>query len=221
MTEPGIHTHWLQQATQRLGEHWLLKALCTTVAISGFMVVYFILLRHPMFPVTLVPVTGLDRLVAFEPWSLLPYASLWFYISLVPMLLLTRELPLYLSSVTLLAVLGFGIFLFWPTTVPAPDIDWRQYPSVAFLKTVDASGNACPSLHVAYAVLTALWAQRLLKRIGAPRLMRLSNGVWCVAIAYSTLATKQHLALDVLAGAVMGLAVTWPHLRLDSRLRRG
>lgn len=215
MTETGRHPHWSLQAVQRLGEHPLLKGLCTTVAISLFMVVYFTLLRHPLFPVTLVPLTWLDRLVAFEPWSLLPYASLWFYISLVPLLLVKRELPLYLSSVVLLAILGFGIFLFWPTAVSAPDIDWRRYPSIAFLKSVDASGNAAPSLHVAYAVLTALWLHRLLKRMGAPLVTQLLNGAWCIAIVYSTLAIKQHLALDVLAGGALGSAVAILHLRLE------
>lgn len=217
MTGPENHLRWTAQAVQRLGLHWPLKALGTTVAITGFMVGYFVLLRHPLFPITLVPVIAFDRWVAFEPWALLPYVSLWFYISLVPALLLTRELPLYLSSATLLAVLGFAIFFFWPTAVSTAVIDWHRYPSVAFLKTVDASGNACPSLHVAYALLTALWLHRLLLRMGAPRLLQFLNWAWCLAIAYSTLATKQHLALDVLAGAVLGLAVTAPHLRLDRR----
>ncbi len=215
MTEPENHPRWAEQAAQRLGVHWLLKALCTTGAITAFMVGYFTLLRHPLFPVTLIPVTAFDRWVAFEPWSLLPYASLWFYISLVPALLLRRELPLYLSSVTLLAILGFSIFFFWPTAVPAPDIDWHRYPSVAFLKTVDASGNACPSLHVAYALLTALWLHHLLRRMGAPLATLAVNWIWCAAITYSTLAIKQHLALDALAGALLGLAVTGPLLGLD------
>jgi len=182
------------------------------IGITAFMVVYFTLLRHPQFPVMLVPLTAVDRLIGFEPWSLLPYASLWFYLSLVPMLLRMRELPRYLSSVGLLALIGFGIFLFWPTAVPRPDVDWSRYPYVAFLKRVDAGGNACPSLHVAYAVLTALWLGRLLQALAAPRALLVFNWLWCLAIAYSTLVTKQHLVLDVLAGAVLGTAVTLPPL---------
>lgn len=201
------------QAALRIRPHWWLKGLGTTVGITLFMVVYFTLLRHPQFPVKLVPLTSVDRLIGFEPWSLIPYASLWFYISLVPLLLKLGELPRYLSSVGLLAVLGFAIFLFWPTAVPAPDVDWSRYPYVAFLKSVDAAGNACPSLHVAYAVLTALWLGRLLTAMGAPGTLRVLNWLWCLTIAYSTMATKQHLALDVLAGALLGALVTAPHLR--------
>jgi membrane-associated phospholipid phosphatase len=201
------------QAAQRIREHWLLKGLGTSIGITVFMTVYFILLRHPEFPVTLVPITGLDRMIGFEPWSLVPYVSLWFYISLVPMFLRMRELPRYLYSVALLALVGFALFFFWPTAVPPPDVDWSRYPYVAFLKAVDATGNACPSLHVAYGVLTALWLGRLLQAMGAPRVLALFNWLWCLTIAYSTLATKQHLALDVFTGAALGTALTAPLLR--------
>jgi membrane-associated phospholipid phosphatase len=43
---------------------------------------------------------------------------------------------------------------------------------------------------------------------------RILNGLWCLAIIYSTLATKQHVALDAAAGAVLGLVVAVPHLYL-------
>ena len=218
MTGLDTHPDWMQQAAQRAGRHTFARLVIVTVAISVFMVGYFILLRHPLFPVTLVPVTALDRYIAFQPWSLLPYASLWLYISCAPMLLTgRRQYWLYGSSMVSLAAAGFAIFLFWPTAVPAPDVDWSRYPYVAFLKAVDAAGNACPSLHVAYAVMTALWLQRLLGEIGAPGSIKALNWAWCLVIGYSTLAIKQHLALDLVAGALLGAAFTWPHLSLERR----
>jgi len=220
MTEAYRHPDWARQALLRLGQRLPLKVASTTVAISVFMVIYFVLLRHPFFSVTLIPLTSLDRSIGFRPWSFFPYVSLWFYISLVPMLLhARRELELYLSSVVLLAAVGFGIFLFWPTAVPAPDIDWARYPYIAFLKSVDAAGNACPSLHVAYAVLTAIWLDRLLLGLQAPRLIHVLNWAWCLVIAYSTLATKQHVALDLAAGALLGAAMAAIHLYFDRSLR--
>lgn len=216
MTESDRHPEWARQAMLRMCTHLPLKVLGTTFAISVFMVFYFVLLRHPLFPVTPIPLTSIDRLIGFEPWSLLPYASLWFYISLVPMLLAARrEILLYLSSVVLLAVVGFGIFLFWPTVVPAPDLDWARYPCIAFLKSVDATGNACPSLHVAYAVLTAVWLGRLLGSLHASRAVHLLNWAWCLVIAYSTLATKQHVAIDLAAGALLGGLLTMAHVHFD------
>ncbi|MGH8321240.1 MAG: phosphatase PAP2 family protein [Gammaproteobacteria bacterium] len=219
MSELGDTVGWVQHAVFRIKQYWLAKMLGTTASITGFMIVYFLLLRHPLFPVTVMPLTGLDRLVGFQSWSIVPYASLWLYISLVPMLLLTRrELAPYLSAVTILSLAGFAIFLFWPTVVPNPDIDWARHPTVVFLKSVDASGNACPSLHVAFAVLTGLWLHRLLGQIRAPGIVRALNGAWCAVIVYSTLAIKQHVALDAEAGAALGLFIAGLHLYVLPRL---
>ena len=79
---------------------------------------------------------------------------------------------------------------------------------------MDASGNACPSLHVATAVFSGVWLNRILREINAPRALRAFNWLWCVGIVYSTLATKQHVALDMLAGAVLGLAAALLSLKL-------
>lgn len=212
--------HWRRQLVTRCREHWLLKMLGTTTGITAFMFVYFWLLRNPVFPVSIMPLTPLDRWIPFQPWALLPYATLWLYISLVPALLhLRREMAPYLGAVALLSIVGFMLFFFWPTEIPKPDIDWLRYPSVEFLKTVDASGNACPSLHVAFAVLTACWLNRLLRQIGAPRILRWLNLGWCAVIAWSTLATKQHVALDLEAGALLGFAVAVLQLHLLPRWR--
>jgi len=213
----------LQEAWSRFRDRWWLKALGFSAYLTAFMVLYFVLLRHPLFPVRILPLTALDGWIGFAPWSLILYASLWFYISLVPNLLNSwNEMGVYLVQVTLLSLLGFGLFLFWPSAVPAPDIDWTQHPSVAFLKSVDASGNACPSMHAAFAVLTAVWLFRLLRHLRAPRWLQVTNLLWCIGILYSTLATKQHVALDLYAGVPLGLAVAflpaWPfHSPLPQR----
>lgn len=220
MAESEQGGRWLHQAALRFKWYWPFKAAGTPAAIAAFMYVYFLLLRHPLFPVTVMPLTGLDRLIGFEPWGIVPYASLWLYVSLVPALLYTRrELLPYLGAAAILSVIGFAIFLFWPTAVPRPDVDWARYPSVAFLKSVDASGNACPSLHVAFAVLSCLWLERVLGKVRAPLWVRGLNAGWCVLIAYSTLAIKQHVSLDVLAGAGLGWAVDAVQVRVFPGVR--
>jgi membrane-associated phospholipid phosphatase len=93
-------------------------------------------------------------------------------------------------------------------------MDWSQHPAFAFLKTIDASGNACPSLHVAFAVFTAIWFRHLLREMGAGRFVRALNWLWCLGILYSTMAIRQHVALDVLAGAALGAIVAALHLRI-------
>jgi peptidoglycan-N-acetylglucosamine deacetylase len=174
---------------------------------TGFFVAYFRLLNQPVFPVTLMPSGSIDRLIGFHPVALLPYASLWFYVFLTPALIRgSRESLAYGAAATTVTVVGLAAFLFWPTAIPRPDIDWSQYPAFEFLKRIDATGNACPSLHVAFAVLTVVWLERLLRQMGAPVGWRLFNGAWSAGILFSTLATKQHVAVDVIAGTMLGLA---------------
>ena len=78
-----------------------------------------------------------------------------------------------------------------------------------FLKNMDASGNACPSLHVATAIFSGLWLHHLLRHFGAPTWILLFNWLWCIGIIYSTLATRQHVAVDVSAGLVLGGMAAW------------
>lgn len=211
---------WRHELDARFRSAWWLKAIGICVAITVFMGAYFALLRHPQFAVTVVPRTALDHWIGFTPWAMVPYVSLWLYIGIAPSLLHLRgEMAPYLVSAITVGVIGCGIFYFWPTVIPPSSIDWARWPMIAFMKSVDAAGNACPSLHVAFAVLTAIWLGWLLQRIGAPRWPHVVNVAWCSLIVWSTVATRQHVLLDVEAGAVLGALVTlatlfaWQHNR--------
>ena len=206
---------WLQQVWPRVRTLWVAKVTGTILSMPLFFVVYFWLLKHPLFPVTTIPLTAIDRLVGFCPETLPLYVSLWVYVVLPSMFLKNRrELGSYGLAVVGLSAIAFVFFLFWPTALPKFEMDWSQHPSVSFLKTVDASGNACPSLHVAFAVFTAIWLGYLLREMGAGRLVRALNWLWCLGILYSTMAIRQHVALDVLAGAALGTIVGALHLRI-------
>jgi len=205
---------WLREAGGRVLTFWPAKLIGTILGMSAFFAVYFWLLRHPLHPPATVPLTAVDRLVGFRPEAVFLYLSLWFYVSLAPALLIDRrELVSYALAAAALSGVGFAVFLFWPTTLPWHDVDWPQSSAFAFLKSVDASGNACPSLHVAFAVFTAIWFERLLRQMGAGRAARAFNWLWCLGILYSTVAIRQHVSLDVLAGAVLGAAVAVAHMR--------
>lgn len=175
-----------------------------------FFVAYVYLLRHPASAVSIVPATAVDGWVGFHPWALPVYLSLWAYVSLPPVLMLShREIIAYGFKVALPCVAGLLVFYFWPNAIAPPDIDWQQYPGVAFLKNVDTAGNAFPSLHVATAVFSGLWLHWRLQALRWPRALQWLNLLWCVAIAYSTMAVKQHVALDVAAGTLLGASSAW------------
>ncbi len=210
MIESSQKTPWYRQAAGVIPEHLVLKSIGTTVFISVFFFAYFHVLRHPAYPTTVMPVIWLDRLISFEPLALPAYLSLWLYVSLLPAFFATRpELYRYGLAMTLMCVFGLSIFYFWPTAAPAPDIDWTQYPEMDFLKNIDASGNALPSLHVATAVFSGVWFHHLLRRFGGPLWILMLNWTWCIAIIYSTLAVRQHVTVDVAAGLVLGGVAAW------------
>ncbi len=205
-TDP--HPGWRHELQRRLTAHWALKAAGIPFFIGGFFVVYFDLLHSPHGAATTVPALAIDRWIGFQPAALGPYVSLWPYVVLGAALVEgARELRAYGLAVAAIAGAAFCTYYFWPTVTPPFRFNLAQHPEFAFLKHVDASGNACPSLHVAFAVFTAIWLGRVLARAGVPVLARVSNVGWCVAIVYSALATKQHVAIDAVAGGILGAAV--------------
>lgn len=208
---------WYRQVAAAISMHVYLKGIGTTLFIGVFFAAYFYLLKEPAFLVTVMPITRLDRLIGFMPQALPVYLSLWVYVSLPPALLATRrELYGYALSMTATCLAGLIVFYCWPTAVPAAQIDWALYPDMDFLKSMDASGNACPSLHVTTAVFSGIWLHRLLRRFGAPLWILIVNCTWCIGIVYSTLATRQHVALDVLAGLALGGLAAYLSLRPDA-----
>lgn len=191
----------------RVRRHFWFKCFGTIAFTALFLGAYVYLLKHPAGPVTTMPLTWLDDSIAFEPLALPVYLSLWVYVSLPAALMTTREQVIdYGLRIAPLCLAGLAVFFVWPNAVPPANIDWDAYPGMAFLKGVDAAGNACPSLHVATAVFAAFWLHWMVPslRLGSPA--RWSNAAWCAAIAWSTMATKQHVAVDVLAGTLSGAA---------------
>ena len=220
-SELSSRSAWQEELIRRIRILWFAKMLTTTLGITAFLMAYFWILHHPLFPITIMPLTALDQMVDFQPAALPLYLSLWVYVSLAPALLNNgRELGYYGLATLVMSLIGLGIFIVWPTMVPRFVIDWTQHPSVSLLKDLDLAANACPSMHVAFAVFTAIWLERLLREMQAGRLVRVLNWLWCLGILYSTVATRQHVVFDVMAGAFLGSAIAALHLHVVGRLDR-
>lgn len=197
----------LRDIAPRVLTWFWLKTFGVTAFISLFFVGYFHLLRNPRHEPFVMPLTALDAAIPFAPAALWPYLSLWFYVGIPPGMLLTvRELLRYGFWAAALCLTGLAFFYALPTAVPAlaTPIDVEQHRAFALLHGVDAAGNACPSMHVASAVFTSLWLWRLLGEIHAQRWLHGLNLAWVLLIMYSTVATHQHVVLDVVAGAALG-----------------
>lgn len=205
MNDNSQQLPWYRQIAAVIPRYIYIKSIGTTLFIFTFFGAYFYLLKSPAYPATVMPVIFLDRMISFQPQALPMYISLWVYVSLPSALLATRrEMFVYGMSMAVTCTVGLVIFYFWPTVVPVANIDWTQYPDVNLLKSMDASGNASPSLHVATAIFSGIWLHHLLRSFTAPQWILILNWGWCIGIIYSTIATRQHVALDVLAGLALG-----------------
>lgn len=206
-------TPWTRELLTRMRTLFWLKGLGTTLWVWVFFIGYFHTLRQPAYPVTVMPLTAVDAWVPFLPWMLVPYLSLWVYVGIAPGLLRSfRPLLVYGLWSGALCLAGLALFHFWPTQIPPLAVQTTA-PGFALLQGIDAAGNACPSMHVAISVFTGLWIERTLRFIGAPGWLRAINVLWLLAICISTVAVRQHVALDVLGGVLLGGAFAWASLR--------
>ena len=190
-----------------------------TLGVPSFMVLFFwgyiYILKHAVFPVTVMPLTAIDRLIPYQDSAWLFYVSLWIYVQFPLTLIDNRwQFVLYGWSAAGVSLIGFAIFVLWPTAVPSLGSVEGGY-WLASIRSIDTTGNSCPSLHVAFAVFSAVWLERFLRHAGFSVFLRFLNVAWCLGIIYSTLATKQHVMLDAYAGAALGFIGAAVQARLE------
>ena len=205
----------------RVAAHWRFKLLAGGALTVGFLTLYLLVQRCHLRPLTVMPVSALDRWIGFQPGLTWLYESLWLYLPIAPWLMTRRtDLTSYCWIFAGMSLLAFAVFLFWPTCVARP-VAAPEYVAFRLLTAIDGPVNACPSLHAAAAVFSATCAHTIFRRLGDPGIFRLLNGIWCAAILYATLATKQHMVADLAAGAALGVAscVCWQRRPRGARER--
>lgn len=168
-----------------------------------------------------LPLTVVDRLVPFVP------EAIWIYLSAYVLVILsflmrrtTASSSRAIYAFATVTLLGTSVHFFYPTTFDRasfpilPQLDALSRTGMWLLRSLDSPASCLPSLHVALAVLAALLHVHRRRRF-------VPMALWASAIAVSTLLTKQHYLIDVLAGAGLSIAVylAWfevPHLRATS-----
>ena len=210
---------FLRDIGKRILTYFWLKSFGATVGISGFFVIYFYLMNHPVFPVRVMPILGIDLWLPILSWTTWVYFSLWFYI-LIPLCFMRtiQCMVQFTTGAFILSLFGFLSYFLFPTAIVGWDYDWSLYPSLAFLKEADAAGNACPSLHVAFSVFAALWLSKVLSALQSHSFWNIVNFLWCAMIVVSTMTTKQHVLIDVLCGIPLGAGVYLANRRLFRRV---
>lgn len=161
------------------------------------------------------PAIAIDRLVPLQPAWMLVYASMYVFV-LLP-LLVARERTLFrraLQSYVFVLVGAYVGFVFYPTVGPRPAAvagggfaAW----SLRLQYAMDWQYNCFPSLHVAHSFVSALTAYRVHRGVGV------AATLWAALIGVSTMFTKQHYAVDVIAGAMMACVAYLIFLRPHPR----
>ncbi|HET6247277.1 MAG TPA: phosphatase PAP2 family protein [Tepidisphaeraceae bacterium] len=197
---------------RRIFALWKFKALLTLAITTLFCIPYFLLGNFPIFPVHDLPSTWIDRKIGFHP-----YAWVWIYQSLYPLLnalpwLADRRADLlrYAKGFALLSIVCFTVYAVFPTRSPKPMVEHAR-GMYAVLRWYDTPLNALPSLHAGLCVYTLAFGWRLF-RGKLPAWLGALFVAWGGLILYGTLATKEHYLVDIVSGALIAIiadAIVW------------
>ncbi|HEX3716962.1 MAG TPA: phosphatase PAP2 family protein [Verrucomicrobiae bacterium] len=167
---------------------------------------HFLQLHHFFTPTELRP--GLvDQWIPFDDRFVWIYLSVYLLMPIGPILMTTREqLRRYAAGILLISLVADTVFVLHPTICPRPNPvgSGRLYQ---LLVAIDNPFHGFPSLHAAFAIYSALCAERVLRVLGWRSCMSAAAWTWATLILYSTLATKQHTLADIVFGGVLGTLV--------------
>ena len=152
-----------------------------------------------------VPELALDRALPLVPFWAIVYGALYLFLILLPVVVL-REDELIRRTVHAYLLIWITAYLFffvvYPTAAPRPDKVIGEGFAVWGLRALYSSDppyNCFPSLHVAHSFVSALACSRVHGRVGIIATM------FAALVAVSTLLTKQHYVLDVVAGGFLAV----------------
>jgi membrane-associated phospholipid phosphatase len=158
------------------------------------------------------PFTWLDNAMPLWPAWIAVYGSLYLCAFILP-LVVVRGRELFRQSmkaylfVMLVSYVGFWLY---PTVAPRVDqasVDGFAEWALQLFYDIDQPYGCFPSLHVAYSFVGALACYRMHRGVGR------AASAWSILIGLSTVYTKQHFAVDAIAGGVLGVTAYWMFLK--------
>lgn len=206
-----------------LGKHLVLKFACLAGLGLWISLWYYPPQQWPLFEARPAPALWLDHWVPFAPGWALVYQSV-FLTHLAAIWLPTEPHAVRRYTIVLGVVYSVAAFAFWfyPTLSPRPaDVESRIY--YWLVTAVDGERNALPSLHAAMGTLAALQLVGHVRAIRAPGIWYNVIAGWWIVFLYSTLATRQHRILDLLAGILLAIGLLFlmrPFFRKHPPARR-
>lgn len=158
------------------------------------------------------PLTTADQRIPFQPKWVWIYSGLYYPFWVSPILFVSNYAEFFAVCTSYALLLAAQMFISHLYPVKTPD-KWRSYDRnnsyselfLGFIQTLDKGGNGFPSMHVGVAVLTTLHIIQFTGYGDNPEIYL----VWVMPafVALSTLYTKQHLIIDIPAGALLAVAI--------------
>ncbi|MEN3333303.1 MAG: hypothetical protein V7641_2668 [Blastocatellia bacterium] len=191
------------------------KWLAFVAGYSGFCVLYLLTGRVHLGEAMRLPVSMMDWRIPFLSWTIWIYHTQFFFLLIsVWMLEQTAAISRTLYAMAAASLISFAVFFVYPTTLPRAELITGGLAQQAFalLYSIDAPTNCLPSLHVVLAWIAALGIGEEKRR------WRGWAWLWAALISMSTLTTKQHYLIDVLAGLCIALLCWWLMKRFTGSL---
>lgn len=173
-------------------------------------------------------VCGLDRRIPYLPVFVYPYLSWFPYIAAVSVLAVQRLTDREYRKAVLILITGMNLFLLisylWPTGLDLReglvyDMSVLSGRLMRFVQAVDTPKSVFPSMHVYVTLVLQDTLEMQKNRLPA-------WGIWtgrffAAAIILSTMFTRQHSVLDVLAAVLMFGILTGVWYAAGERLGAG
>ena len=168
---------------------------------------YAILQHVAIFPVQWMPQLAIDRAIPVYFPSIWVYYSFYLLLGLVGLIVEKKLFIQYLYTMGWVTAVSHAVFLFMPNGVMRTDIDFHTAPVFyQMLASLDQPRNAMPSLHASLAVVAAIAVQ--FSQV-FPQWSKVLVWLWVLAIFWSTIALRQHVSLDLVAGSIVAAIVWW------------
>ncbi len=169
----------------------------------------------------IAPALPIDALIPLRPLWVIPYMATLITWIIIPLWAVFKfddcNYRALIIAELICVVTGISVFFFFPTYVIRPEITHASgsMSLIAWLYQSDQAYNALPSGHAYISGLFMLILSRLYPR------QRL---IWITAyitILLSTLFTRQHYILDLVAGFALSFAAFYVFLRLTRSAKTG
>lgn len=169
-----------------------------------FVVTYSLLGKFYWGKAQPLPYTCVDMALPFMEWTFWIYISDYLFLALAGFLMPDyKHLFRFCKAFFITVFFHFGIFFVCPTYTCRAEILGNDISSHLgrIVYSLDEITNCFPSLHVSLTFLAAFVVVKSYRSLFVPSFL------WSIAIAISTMTTRQHYFYDVLSGAIVAIVV--------------